>query len=583
MFQARQHELRTMAGNSSVQNYLRTANIQRAAQSELTDRLPLDSSLLPAGNEQNELRAAIAPLLINQRFYSALAAFSPDKRLLFLAEPPRTTEGDILFRTDNLLAEQISPDHSVWTTNELQAFCNIVSRAALGTTIRCSTPIFLSEERDLRGALVADLKIDALIVPVAPRLRVQTRPSTMVLVLDKSGTIVYHSNDALKYQPVSTSMPYFSQIANSMIAGQNGTQFYRSTEGDSWLAAYGPLMPPHLSLAVARNYSLATLATRRSAWLTLVLAFLIGIGATFFLTNYYLRKTQSIDRLAEGVGAIAKGELDHRIELLSSDDLRPLADNVDLMTKQIREQIAREAESRQFQSFVRLSAVLTHDLKNAIEALSLTVSNMDRHFENAEFRADAMKTLRGATENLKSLVARLSQPVTTLSGEHKRPRPADLVPMLRRVISMTADQVDEAHETKINLPDSLFAYVDVERMEKVVENLILNALEAMAEKRGTLSIEAGTAGEGKVFFSVSDTGVGMSSRFIQERLFHPFATTKRRGVGLGLYTCREVVRANGGSIEVVSHPGAGTTFRVVLPSAAIDTSGESRPQNQPHR
>ena len=123
----------------------------------------------------------------------------------------------------------------------------------------------------------------------------------------------------------------------------------------------------------------------------------------------------------------------------SSDDLRPLADNLDLMTKQLRDQIAREAESRQFQSFVRLSAVLTHDLKNAIEALSFTVTNMERHYDNQEFRADAMKTLTGATDNLRALVARLSNPVSTLSGEHKRPVAVDLVPMLRRVISMIAE------------------------------------------------------------------------------------------------------------------------------------------------
>jgi putative PEP-CTERM system histidine kinase len=250
--------------------------------------------------------------------------------------------------------------------------------------------------------------------------------------------------------------------------------------------------------------------------------------------------------------------------------LRPLADNVGLVTQQLRDQIAREAESRQFESFVRLSAILTHDLKNAIEALSLTVTNMERHFENAEFRADAMQTLRGATENLRAVVARLSQPVTTLSGEHKRPRAVDLIPMLRRVIAMTAAQA-QTHETVIKLPESLYAIVDIDRMQKVVENLIINALEAMGTKSGKLTIEAGTVNAGKVFFSVTDTGDGMSTRFMEERLFHPFATTKKRGVGLGLYTCREVVRANGGTIEVASQQGAGTTFRVVLPSAPLES------------
>ena len=101
-------------------------------------------------------------------------------------------------------------------------------------------------------------------------------------------------------------------------------------------------------------------------------------------------------------------------------------------------------------------------------------------------------------------------------------------------------------------------------MEKVVENLIINAREAMAKERGTLTIVGGTTDDGKPFISVTDTGEGISQRFIEERLFRPFATTKRRGVGLGLYTCREVVVANGGSITVASQEGVGTTFKVVL-------------------
>jgi signal transduction histidine kinase len=109
--------------------------------------------------------------------------------------------------------------------------------------------------------------------------------------------------------------------------------------------------------------------------------------------------------------------------------------------------------------------------------------------------------------------------------------------------------------------------VDPERIEKVVENLVINALEAMGQTKGTLTIAGGSSGQGNVFFSISDTGPGITRDFQERRLFHPFATTKLGGVGLGLYTCREVVRAHGGSMSVDSEPGVGTTFRVVLPSA----------------
>ena len=314
---------------------------------------------------------------------------------------------------------------------------------------------------------------------------------------------------------------------------------------------------------------------RHSGYVGFVVAFLVAVLSALVLMRAWDRRERGIERVTQGVEAFAKGNLDHQIDLRSSDNLRPLAENLDLMSKQLRDQIAREAESRQFQSFVRLSAILTHDLKNAIEALSLTVANMERHFDNPAFRADAMKSVTGATDNLRGLVARLSNPVITLSGEHKRPQPVDLVPLLKRVITLTAEPAADKHEIDVELPQSLFALVDAERIPKVAENLIINALEAM-KAPGTLTIIAAINSDGKPFFSVSDTGEGMTAKFIEDRLFHPFATTKRRGVGLGLYTCREVVVANGGSINVNSREGIGTTFTVVLPSAVLEKHGTNK-------
>jgi signal transduction histidine kinase len=324
----------------------------------------------------------------------------------------------------------------------------------------------------------------------------------------------------------------------------------------------------HAAAGVQRPEDLLSQA-RRNGWLGILAAVIFAALLAWFLSGYLQRQTRGLERVTEGVEAIAQGKLDHRIEL-SSDDLRPLAENLGVMTKQLRDQIAREAETRQFQSFIRLAAVLTHDLKNAIEVLSLTVSNMERHFDNPEFRVDAMKSLTGATDKLRSLVARLSNPVNTLSGEHKIPQPVDLVPMLRRVSSQIATPAAGEHDVNIDLPEKLMALVDAQRMEKVLQNLIINALEAMHEKPGRLTVSAGTTTDEKPFFRVSDSGEGMSQRFIEEKLFRPFATTKRRGVGLGLYTCREVVIANGGSIAVESREGAGTTFTVVLPSPLIN-------------
>jgi signal transduction histidine kinase len=301
----------------------------------------------------------------------------------------------------------------------------------------------------------------------------------------------------------------------------------------------------------------------------LVLALLAALAAAFVLEHHVKNRSSGIARVREDLSAIAKGELNRRIILQSSDDARGIADNINVVTELLRAQIAREEESRQFESFVRLSAMLTHDLKNAIEGLSLTVSNMERHFDNPQFRADALKGLTGATDKLKALVARLARPLTSLSGEHKRPTNVDLVPILQRVIAMNAEPMRNKHAIVTRLPQNLYALVDAARIEEVIENLVLNALEAM-DNSGTLTVEAAYTPSGAPMFSVSDTGRGMSKSFIESRLYRPFSTTKKTGIGLGLYTCREVIQTSAGSIEVDSVEGAGTTFRVVLPSIPHD-------------
>lgn len=347
-----------------------------------------------------------------------------------------------------------------------------------------------------------------------------------------------------------------------------------SSEGDrlpssNYQIAAAPIPELGVVATVARQRSDFVSSAHRWGIAGLVLALLAALAGAFLLERHVNKRSRGIARVREDLSAIAKGELDRRIILQSSDDARGIADNINVVTERLRSQIAREQESRQLESFVRFSAMLTHDLKNAIEGLSLTVANMEHHFDNPQFRTDAMKGLTSATDKLRALVARLSRPMTSLSGEHKRPAKVDLVPILQRVIAMNAEPLRSKHKIVTRLPQSLYALVDAARIEEVMENLVINALEAM-DKGGTLTIEAGQTPGGAPTFSISDTGRGMSKAFIETRLYRPFSTTKKTGIGLGLYTCREVIQAGAGSIEVDSVEGAGTTFRVVLPSIPHD-------------
>jgi signal transduction histidine kinase len=461
------------------------------------------------------------------------------------------------------------PHEGIWG---MQGNTRLEKPGGSPSTREYTTPVH-DERGAFAGAVVGVLDLDSVFASAARSIESHagsgTERSSMVVVLDQSGKVIYHSDRSLKLKPVAEVLDGFNSIATAMTANQSGMDQFELPSGSSYLAAYSPLPVLSVAVAVARNRSELISSAHQWGIASLGLAVLIALAAAFLLERHVQTRSRGIARVTEDVSAIAKGEIDRRIILQSSDDARGLADNINVMTERMRAQFAREEESRQFESFVRLSAMLTHDLKNAIEALSLTVGNMERHFDNPQFRTDALKGLTSATDKLKALVARLARPVTSLSGEHKRPRKVDLVPVIQRVIAMKAEPHGRKHTIVTRLPQSLFALVDENQIEEVLENLVLNALEAM-DNGGTLTIEAGQTETGAPTFLVSDTGRGMSRTFIETRLFRPFSTTKKTGIGLGLYTCREVLRANAATIHVDSVERAGTTFRVVLPSITHD-------------
>ena len=530
-------------------------NIQQAvAQSSDSTTPPASSSLKSALQPPTQLHS--------------LTLFDSSRRPLWFGTT--TTQWENWTKTNSAPADLPQPDERVWGTHGTVLLDKPGTLPASEASLEYSVPVRDESGSTNQGALLGVLDLETVFSAVSRGLEARASSgntgTSMIVVLDRSAKIVYHSDRWLKLKPANEALPGFDSIATAMTANQNGMGEFRSSSGVSYLTAYSPLPRLDVAVAVARNRSRPLATARLWGAAGFVIALLAAFAAAFVLNRHVQQKSQGIARVTEDLTAIAQGELDRRILLKSSDDARVIADNINVVTERLRAQVAREAESRQFESFVRISAMLTHDLKNAIEGLSLTVSNMERHFDNPQFRTDAMKGLTIATDKLKAIVARLSRPLTSLSGEHKRPTNTDLVPILKRVSAVTAEPMRTKHAIELRLPDSVFALVDGARIEEVVENLVINALEAMVKPGGTLTIEAGHTATGAPMFAIADTGPGMSKTFIENRLFRPFATTKKNGIGLGLYTCREVVRASGGTIEVHSVEGAGTTFRVVLPS-----------------
>ena len=216
------------------------------------------------------------------------------------------------------------------------------------------------------------------------------------------------------------------------------------------------------------------------------------------------------------------------------------------------------AEAREMAAVAKVSSFVIHDLKNLAYTFSLMMENADEHIGEPEFQRDLVKSLHGTVAKMNALIAKLK--AFPQKMELKR-EAVDLARLARDVLEDLRKM-----RPAITFRDEcapVEAVADVLEVKKVVLNLLLNACDALGE-HGLVVLKTGSR-DGETFISVRDNGCGMSKTYVENHLFRPFRTTKEKGLGIGLYQCKQIAEAHRGRIEVVSREGEGAVFTVVLP------------------
>ncbi len=218
----------------------------------------------------------------------------------------------------------------------------------------------------------------------------------------------------------------------------------------------------------------------------------------------------------------------------------------------------RLLRAKEMESFQLMSTFLVHDLKNTASALSLTLRNLPIHFENPAFREDALRTVAKSVGRVNELIERL-----TCLREKLELHP--VLADLNQVITAALEAVGEAPEiTVVRRLQPLPPFsMDQRQIESVIVNLLLNAREAVGN-RGEIHLETSRENGGALLV-VADSGCGMAPDFLADSLFKPFKTTKRNGLGIGMFQVKAILEAHGGKITAHSQLGQGTIFRVWLP------------------
>ena len=241
--------------------------------------------------------------------------------------------------------------------------------------------------------------------------------------------------------------------------------------------------------------------------------------------------------------------------------LRCIADQMTSLLLNLR--LANElARSREMEAFRTMSAFFVHDLKNAAASLNLMLKNLPVHFDDPAFREDALRGIGNTARRIDEMIGRLT-------ALRQRPDFKPVETDLNQIVSEALDRLDGMPHVELTkelqpLPRVL---ADREQIQSVVTNLLLNARDALGPG-GRIRVRTEDLGD-SIVLSVADNGCGMSAAFLKDSLFRPFQSTKKNGLGIGMFQSRMIVEAHRGAIRVESETGKGSTFRVSLPVKGV--------------
>ena len=299
-----------------------------------------------------------------------------------------------------------------------------------------------------------------------------------------------------------------------------------------------------------------------------------GLIVIFVIT---IRMIKPLERLTVAAKRIETGELGYRVHIERDDEIGALATAFDQMGERLMQ---REKELKESQNTLRradrlsslglLTAGLAHEIRNPLVAIRTFTQLLPERYNDAEFRDGFQGLALREVDRICGLVNDLLS--------FARPSPPKVV---QENINVVVDGISRILETEGKeknveiiryFTESLpTAWIDREQMKQVFMNLVLNAIQAMKNQGGVVSIstrpyskdQSGHPGQ-FVQVEIRDTGVGIPEENL-DHIFDPFFTNKDEGNGLGLSISHQIVQEHKGYITVESKIGAGTSFFVNLP------------------
>ena len=296
--------------------------------------------------------------------------------------------------------------------------------------------------------------------------------------------------------------------------------------------------------------------------------FLIG---TLIATLIAKNLTYPINQLAKKAALIGKGHFEPTLDESRQDEIGQLMVAFNRMGDDLKKFEAMRKRVEKLEIASQFSAKMAHEIRNPLNSIGLIIDHLRDAYEPAG--GSRQKKFVELTDNIKNELGRLNRIVEEflrLAGPRKlEMRPTLIGEMIEEVVNLVRA---EASSQRIQIevrhdPELPKVETDNDQFRRALLNPLINSIQAMPNG-GEIEVRTGrdrsSLGTDSVFIEIKDTGSGIPKENMQ-RLFEPYFTTKANGFGLGLAIVSRIIRDHGGTIQVESETGRGTSFTIFIP------------------
>jgi two-component system NtrC family sensor kinase len=305
-----------------------------------------------------------------------------------------------------------------------------------------------------------------------------------------------------------------------------------------------------------------------------ILAILAGSAMLWWLNRRLV--VRPVAALLEGTRRVSEGDLTGTIVVSGRHELGALAKAFNEMIKNLADVQRQLTQADKLASVGRLAAGVAHEINNPLTGVLSYASLLRKRLEGDAETCDDLDVIVRETVRCRGIIRGLLDFARPTAPARKA---TDLNEVVRRSVSvvmtqLSLNQVQLSLDLAAELPT---AFADANQIQQVVVNLILNAADAIGAEGGSIRAITRVGSPDTIELLLEDTGKGIPAEDLP-RIFEPFFTTKgNHGTGLGLAVSWGIVEAHGGTLEVQSDLGHGTTFTLRLPTSDTSVADSASP------